>query len=160
VTAPFIPYRIGVLSVPVEYGKHRYLTKGEAQAFVTRDWQIQEATLFAGRLFKRLMYFTCDRPQKFLPEVAEALTAFEDHMIADQPDLEATALTLLEAGEPGLAGQVLTRYSHAKAAEALDLGADLLASIEARTRLLYGLREPSGNEMSRLDYQMVSCRDN
>ena len=160
VTAPFIPYRIGVSSVPAEYGKHRYLTKGEAQAFVTRDWQIQEATLFAGRLFKRLMYFTCDRPQKFLPEVAEALTAFEDRMIADQPDLEATALTLLEAGEPGLAGQVLTRYSHAKAAEALDLGAALLASIEARTRLLYGLREPSGNEMSRLDYQMVSCRDN
>ena len=159
VTAPFIPYRIGVSSVPAEYGKHRYLTKGEAQAFVTRDWQIQEATLFAGRLFKRLMYFTCDRPQKFLPEVAEALTAFEDRMIADQPDLEATALTLLEAGEPGLAGQVLTRYSHAKAAEALDLGAALLASIEARTRLLYGLREPSGSEMSRLDYQMVSCRD-
>jgi len=159
VTAPFIPYRISVSSVPAEYGKHRYLTKGEAQAFVTRDWQIQEATLFAGRLFKRLMYFTCDRPQKFLPEVAEALTAFEDRMIADQPDLEATALTLLEAGEPGLAEQVLTRYSHAKAAEALDLGAALLASIEARTRLLYGLREPSGNEMSRLDYKMVSCRD-
>lgn len=158
VTAPFIPYRIGVSSVPAEYGKHRYLTKGEAQAFVTRDWQIQEATLFAGRLFKRLMYFTCDRPQKFLPEVAEALTAFEDRMIADQPDLEATALTLLEAGEPGLAGQVLTRYTHAKAAEALDLGAAMLASIEARTRLLYGLREPSGNEMSRLDYQMVTCR--
>lgn len=159
VTAPFIPYRIGVSSVPAEYGKHRYLTKGEAQAFVTRDWQIQEATLFAGRLFKRLMYFTCDRPQKFLPEVAEALTAFENRMIADQPDLEATALTLLEAGEPGLAGQVLTRYTDAKAAEALDLGAALLASIEARTRLLYGLREPSGSEMSRLDYQMVSCRD-
>jgi len=158
VTAPFIPYRIGVSSVPAEYGKHRYLTKGEAQAFVTRDWQIQEATLFAGRLFKRLMYFTCDRPQKFLPEVAEALTAFEDRMIADQPDLEATALTLLEAGEPGLAEQVVTRYAHAKAAEALDLGAALLASIEVRTRLLYGLREPASEEMSRLDYQMVSCR--
>ena len=157
VTAPFIPYRIGVASVPAEYGKHRYLSKGEASKFVTRDWQIQEATLFAGRLFKRLMYFTCDRPDTFLPEVSEALTAFENHMIAEQADLEVTALTLYGAGEPRLAKQVLTRYSHARAAEALDLGTALLASIEARTRLLYGLREPVSGETSRLDYQMVTC---
>ena len=159
VTAPFIPYRIGVSSVPAEYGKHRYLTKGEASSFITRDWQIQEATLFAGRLFKRLMYFTCDRPQKFLPEVSEALTAFENRMIADQPDLEATALALYAAGHSRLAEQVVTRYTHTRAAEALELGAALLASIEARTRLLYGLRTPENDEISRLDYQMVSCAD-
>ncbi len=158
VTAAFIPYRIGVSSVPAEYGRHRYLGKGEASRFVTPDWQIQEATLFAGRLFKRLMYFTCDHPKKFLPEVTEALTAFEDRMIGDQPDLEKTVLTLYEAGESRLAEQVLTRYTHARAAEALDLGAALLGSIEARTRLLYGLREPQTQEISRLDYQMVSCR--
>ncbi len=158
VTAPFIPYRIGVTSVPAEYGRHRYLTKGEASKFVTRDWQIQEATLFAGRLFKRLMYFTCDHPDKFLPEVSEALAAFEDRMIVEQADLEATALALYRAGEPRLAEQVLTQYSHARAAEALDLGEALLASIEARTRLLYGLREPESGEISRLDYQMVTCR--
>jgi hypothetical protein len=104
------------------------------------------------------MYFTCYHPDKFLPEVSEALTAFEDRMISDQADLEATALTLYGAGRPELAGQVLTGYSHARAAEALDLGAALLASIEARTRLLYGLRVPESGEMSRLDYQMVSCR--
>jgi hypothetical protein len=80
-------------------------------------------------------------------------------MIADQPDLEATALTLYKAGKPGLAEQMLTRYAHARAAEALDLGRALLTSIEARTRLLYGLRAPVSDEMSRLDYQMVSCRD-
>jgi dipeptidase len=159
VTAPFIPYRIAVSSVPAEYGKHRYLTKGEASSFVTRDWQVQEATLFAGRLFKRLMYFTCDRPQKFLPEVSEALTAFENRMIADQPDLEATALTLYAAGQSRLAAQALTRYTQTRAAEALELGAALLASIEARTRLLYGLRTPNNDEMSRLDYQMVNCAD-
>jgi len=159
VTAPFIPYRIGVSSVPAEYGKHRYLTKGEAQRFVTRDWQIQEATLFAGRLFKRLMYFTCDRPQKFLPEVTEALTAFEDRIIADQADLEATALTLYEADKPQLSQQVVTRYVHAQSHAAIELGTALLASIETRTRLVYGLRAPESDEMSRLDYQMVSCRD-
>lgn len=49
VTTPFIPWRVGVQAVPPEFGKHRYLTKGEATRFVTRDWQIQEATEFAGR---------------------------------------------------------------------------------------------------------------
>jgi len=34
----------------------------------------------------------------------------------------------------------------------------LLASIEARTRVLYGLRNPETDEISRLDYQMVTCR--
>ena len=158
VTAPFLPYRIGVTSVPPEYGKHRYLTKGEARRYVTRDWQIQEATLFAGRLFKRLMYFTCDRPDKFLPEVTEALTAFENQMIAEQADLEQTAVSLYAAGKPRLAAGVLTEYSHTRAATALELGAALLGSIEARTRVLYGLREPQTDEMSRLDYEMVSCR--
>jgi dipeptidase len=158
VTAPFIPWRIGVASVPPEYGKHRYLTKGEATRFLTRDWQIREATLFAGRLFKRLMYFSCDRPGKFLPEVTEALTAFENNAMGEQEDLEATAMTLYSAGRPGLAAQVLTRYSHGQAEEALELGAALLGSIEARTRVLYGLREPVTDEMSRLDYQMVTCR--
>jgi len=42
--------------------KHHCLTKGEATRFVIKDWQVQEATEFAGRTFKRLMYFTCDHP--------------------------------------------------------------------------------------------------
>ena len=158
VTAPFIPWRIGVTAVPPEYGKHRYLTKGEATRFLSRDWQIQEATLFAGRLYKRLMYFTCDRPGKFLPEVTEALTAFENNLIAEQSALEATAERLYEAEEPELAAGVLTEYAHARAHEAIDLGAALLASIEARTRVLFGLRKPETDEMSKLDYQMVTCR--
>ncbi len=158
VTAPFVPYRIGVSSVAPEFGRHRYLGKGEATRFLTRDWQIREGTVFAGRLFKRLMYFTCDRPEKFLPEVTEALTAFEDRLIAEQPDLEATAALLYREGKDDLAAQVLTRYSRAAAGEALELGAALLASIEARTRVIFGLREPQTDEISRLDYQMVSCR--
>ena len=158
VTAPFIPWRTGVTAVPPEYGKHRYLTKGEATRFVTKDWQMQEATLFAGRLFKRLMYYTCERPAKFLPEVNEALTAFENNMLAEQDDLEATATTLYKAGKPDLAGQVLTRYSNTKAADALNLGTALLASIEARTKVLYGIREPEGDELSSLDYDVVTCR--
>jgi dipeptidase len=158
VTTPFVPWRIGVQEVPPQFGRHRYLSKGEATRFLTRDWQIQEATEFAYRTFKRLMYFTCDRPGKFLPEVTEAITAFEDGMIAEQAETESTALALYEAGKDDLARRYLTRYSKEQALQALALGQALLASIEARTRVLYGLREPRGPELSKLDYQMVSCR--
>lgn len=159
VTAPFIPYRIGVDRIPPEFGKHRYLSKNESRGFLTRDWQVQEATLFAGRLFKRLMYYTCDRPEKFLPEVTEALSAFEDGLIAEQEIVDDIATTLFSADKAERAGTYLTDYTHDRAADALDLGQALLDSIEARTRVLYGIREPQDDELSRLDYQMVSCRE-
>lgn len=157
VTAPFLPWRIGMQAVPPEFGRHRYLTKGESRRFLTRDWQIREATQFAGRLFKRLMYYTCDRPQEFLPEVTRALTAFEDRLIAEQAEIDETAEVLFSAGRAELATAYLARYGQSLAAEALSIGEDLLGSIEARTRLQYGLREPRGDEMSRLDYQMIRC---
>lgn len=157
VTTPFVPYRIGVQSIPAEFGKHRYLTKGEATRFVTKDWQIQEATEFAGRTFKRLMYFTCDHPDKFLPEVTEALTAFEDRLIDENQRVEETSAALFDSGHEQLALNYLTDYSSDAAGAALQLGNALLGSIEARTRLLFGLRAPETDEISQLDYEMVRC---
>lgn len=157
VTTPFVPYLIGVQRILPEFGKHRYLTKGEASRFVTKDWQIQEATEFAARTFKRLMYFTCDHADKFLPEVTEALTAFEDRLIADRAVVEKTSDALFNNGHADLALNYLTEYTSNAAKSALELGNDLLASIEARTRLLYGLRAPEGNVMSSLDYTTVRC---
>ena len=157
VTAPFIPYRIGVQRIEPQFGKHRYLTKGEASAFLTRDWQIQEATEFAGQLFKRLMYYTCDHPAKFLPEVNEALTAFENRLIAEQDKVVATSDALFNAGKRDLALAYLTDYSARAGQDALALGHALLASIEARTELLYGLRRPAGERMSGMDTETVSC---
>ena len=157
VTAPFVPYRIGVQRILPEFGKHRYLTKGEAERFLNRDWQIQEATEFAGRTFKRLMYFTCDRPAKFLPEVTETLTAFEDRLIDEQDKVEKTSIALFEAGYEDLALEYLTDYSSTAAKSALDLGTALLASIEARTRVLYGLRTPTASDFGRTDYETIRC---
>ena len=158
VTAPFIPYRIGVQSIAPQFGKHRYLTKGEATRFVTNDWQIQEATEFAGRTFKRLMYYTCDHPEKFLPEVTEALTAFENRLITEQESVAATAEVLFDNDQNELARKYLTDYSRERGLAGLRLGNALLASIEARTEVIFGLRAPESDEMSKLDYQMVSCR--
>lgn len=157
VTAPFIPYRIGVQEIAPQFGKHRYLTKDEATRFVTRDWQIQEATEFAGRTFKRLMYYTCDRPTVFLPEVTAALTAFENRLIVDQETVVATANTLFQSGREDLALRYLTDYSKQSGAAALRLGNALLSGIEARSVEIYGLRVPQTDEMSRLNYDGVSC---
>ncbi len=96
------------------------------------------------------MYYTCDKPDKFLPEVTEALVAFENQSIGQSHSIEATAAKLFEAGEPAMAHEVLTRYSSQRAVDAMNLGDSLLGSVEARYRLLYGYRAPSEPAMSGL----------
>jgi len=148
VSAPFIPYRIAVQTIAPQFGKHRYLTKGEARKFLTSDWQIQEATEFAGRTFKRLLYYACDHAERFYPEVGEALSAFENRLMTEQASVVAIANTLFAAGKDDLAREYLTSYSWQTGQDALQLGNALLASIEARTHELYGWREPAGDEVS------------
>jgi dipeptidase len=150
ITTPFIPYWIGVEKVLPEYGRHRYLSHLEEQGYVTKDWAIQEASRFPYITFKRLMYYTCDKPAKFLAEVTEALVAFENQSIAQARGIEATVAKLLEANEPGMAHDVLTNYSSQRALDGMLLGDALLASVEARHRLLYGYRAPTGNVTSGL----------
>lgn len=157
VTAPFVPYWIGVDSVLPEYGRHRYLSHNEAQNFLTKDFQIQEASRFAYRTFKRLMYYTCDKPEKFLPEVTEALAAFENQSISQSAVIEARAAKLFDVGESEMAEGTLTQYSEERAKDALSLGDALLGSIEARHRLLYGYRAPTGTETSAYRHD-VNCR--
>jgi dipeptidase len=161
ITTPFVPYWIGVDKVPPEYGKHRYLSHREETRYVTKDFQIQEASEFAYVTFKRLMYYTCDKPEKFLPEVSEALTAFEDQSIAQSTAIEATAEKLYGVGAQRMGADVLTNYSGRRAADALTLGANLLGSIEARHRLLYGYRAPAGPDVSTHGHRWgvsVDCR--
>jgi hypothetical protein len=143
---------------PPEYGEHRYLTKDSASTFLDPDYRAQEATEFAGRTFKRLMYHTCGHPEEFLPEVTEALDAFERRALDEQGSVENTAATLYEAGEEELAREYLTEHSSDMALEGLDLGNALLGSIEARAELLYGIEEPEGNEINASgDDETVNC---
>lgn len=157
VTAPFIPWRIGVQEVPPEFGQHRYLTKGAASTFLDPEFQAQEATQFAGRVFKRLMYYTCEHPQEFLREVTEALEAFEARLQDEQGMVEATALSLFESGEDELAKRYLTFYANAKAMDGLRLGEALLAGIEARTKTIYGIRKPSTEQLNSQGGETVNC---
>jgi dipeptidase len=141
-TAPFTPFHLGVTDVPPEFKRHRYLTAGESDRFQDADQQGLESTRFAFRSYKRLFYLTKEHEKKFLPEVTEALEAFEAKRIAEQGAVERTAEKLFAAGEPELARKYLTYYSSTEALAGMHLADDLAASIEARTRVLYGIRPP------------------
>ena len=89
--------------------------------------------------------------------VTEALTAFENRLIAEQETVAATANALFKARRDDLALIYLTNYSRQSGEEGLRLGNALLASIEARTRVIGGLRTPKTDEMSELSYDRVDC---
>ena len=151
VSAPFTPFFLGTTDIPPEYKKHRYLTAGESALFMNPETDIPEqrstvsqaieSTRSAFATFKRLFYLTMQHPEKFLPEVTEAVEAFEAKLIDQIPVIEKTADTLYKAGEPELARNYLTSFSNTEATSALSLAEALSASIEARTRLLYGFDE-------------------
>ena len=138
-TAPFVPWRIGVLSVPPEYRRHRYLTAGEDARMIDPAQRGIESTRYANRVAKRLFYLVDEHRQDYLPEVAAALQIFDERQLAAQAGIERTATVLFDAGETALARRYLTEQSHAAAAEALRLMQALSDSVEARTRLQYGI---------------------
>jgi len=143
ITAAFIPWRIGVESVPPEYRRHRYLTAGEAErSNIEQVQQGLESTRYVNRAVKRLLYLVDERRDAFLPEVTAALTAFESRQLEAQPGVERTAEILLKASEGALARRYLTEQANAAAGDGLRLIEALAASIEARTKVLYGIRTP------------------
>lgn len=139
-TAPFVPWRIGVQSVPPEYRRHRYLTTGEDANTIDPAQRGIESTHYANRVAKRLLYLVEEHREEFLPEVAAALKAFDERQLSAQDSIERTATILFAAGEAELARLYLTEQSHAAAAEALYLMQALAESLEARTRVRYGIR--------------------
>src|SRR5207249_4979363 len=155
VASPFLPHYVGMLDVPPEFKMHRYLTQGEAERFIPPDLQAQESTRSAYQAFKRLFYLTCEHYRKFLAEVNEALEAFEGRLLANQESVERTALRLFQAQEDELARRYLTYYSNTEALEGMRLAEALAASLEARTKLLFGIRAPNGKS----DGGIVHCRE-
>ena len=156
VTAPFLPWWIGVRDVPPEYGQHRYLTENAGPTFINPDYQLREATEFAGRLFKRLMYYTCAFPEEQLERVQSTLTAFEAEMLDDRPLIERIA-ALAYAEDPELGRELLTMYSHARAAKALQLGHGLLAGIEAEVKTRHSIPSPPRGADINAGGESVNC---
>ncbi|MFP4082510.1 MAG: C69 family dipeptidase [Candidatus Aminicenantes bacterium] len=137
----FIPYYLGITSVPLEYGEHRYLTKGEALRMeLSRERQGQETTAYAYRVFDRLFMLVDEHYNEFHPEVVAAFQACENKLLSRQEDVEAIAMQLLKAGKSDLAERFLTYYCKTEAMEGLRLADTLADSIEVRTKLLFGIR--------------------
>ncbi len=145
VTAPFIPWYIGVTEVPPEFRVHRYLYRDAASEFLSADYQLQEATSFAFQTFSRLMYYACSDPVRFLPEVTEALVGFERGLIHDQASVEAIAARLLDAGDAELASEYLTYYSNTEARNGLRMGEGLVTGLDARIQAFYDIPQPVGD---------------
>lgn len=149
VTAPFTPFFLGIDDAPPEYKKHRYLTAGESSRFIepradrlaqqSQVSQSIEATRSAFQLCKRLFYLTMQHHAQFLPEVTTALEAFEAKLIHQQETVAKATATLYAAGEPELARHYLTYFSHTEAMNALRLVDALAISLEARSKLLFGI---------------------
>jgi dipeptidase len=148
-TAPFIPYWLGVKDVPPEFKRHRYLTEDEASKFMYREHQGLESTRYAFQEFKRLFYLVKEHEKKFLPEVTEVFERFERRLMNEQQIVEKTASALFAGAEPELARAYLTYYSQTEALNALRLGQTIAESIEARTKALYGIRQPDLPSRSR-----------
>jgi hypothetical protein len=159
VTAPFNPWWLGVKSVPPEYGQHRYLTADAASTFLDRDFQYQEATDFAGRIFKQALYYTCSDPDTFLPIVQDMLHGFENASFADLSWVERSAGLLVQNGQREDALDLLTFYAHTRAEKALGLGKTMVDALGMYIKLKGRFRSPSGSRINDpgLGAETVNC---
>lgn len=148
VTAPFVPWWLGIDGVPPEYGNHRYLTKDAASTFLDTDFQYQEATTFAGRVFKQVLYYTCSDPEKFLPQTLDFLHGFENASRVDLEWVEGSARALVQAGKRSEAIKLLSFYSHTRAEKALAMGKTMVDALGSYVKLTGRFRAPSGTRIN------------
>lgn len=157
VTAPFIPWYLGVQDVPPEYGMHRYLTKGAASSFLNPDYQLQESTDFAGRTFKQVLYYTCSNPDTYLDPLVSFLEGFEEDSFEDQEWLEISAQTLIENDRRAAAQAMLTHYSTGRAMDALDLGETVKDALGAHIELSGAFRDPGTAQINDPGGETPNC---
>ena len=148
VTAPFNPWWLGVQSVPPEYGEHRYLTKDSPSTFLNPDYQFQEATYFAGRMFKQVLYYTCSAPNTFLPIVTQMLEGFENASRTDLEWVENTAMTMIENDDREAARSLLTFYSQTRAEKVMQIGRTMVDALDGYIKLTGQFRGPRGSQIN------------
>lgn len=152
VAAPLTPFFLGTASIPPEFRRHRYLTAGEDAAYInvlddephSSVSQRVEATRSAVATFKRLLYLLAEHHDLFLPEVTPVWEAFERKVAHELAGITQAAHALIHSGHDEQARDLLTRFSSAQALDGLDLGEILVASMDARSRLLFGIRDEPG----------------
>ncbi|KAL6242026.1 hypothetical protein RBB50_010937 [Rhinocladiella similis] len=156
IAAPFVPWWLGVQSVPPEFGQHRYLLKEASSTFLNPDFQLQEASLSAARLFKRVLYYMCSAPRLFHPLVRDMLVGFESQSERDIEWVENIGRVLLlsasqgggEGGGRDLLHGLLTHYTHSRASRALELGSGIVNALDGYIKMTGRWRDPVGKHMN------------
>ncbi|KAK2766849.1 hypothetical protein FQN54_006163 [Arachnomyces sp. PD_36] len=159
VAAPFVPWWVGVNDIPPEFGEHRYLTDGASSTFLDTDYELQEASNFAGRLFKRVLYYMCSNPSGFLPVVTDMLTGFEEQSRDDINWVEKSAKAVIEQGDRETARSLLTFYSQSRASKALEMGRAMTDALDGYIKLTGKWRDPKGSRINDpgLGAETVNC---
>lgn len=119
--------------------------------FLNKDYQLQEASLFAGRLFKRVLYYMCSAPRTFLSVVTRRFNGFEDESRQDIEWLEKAAKILVSKGECNTSRAFLTfltHYSHTRANQALEMGNAMVDTLDGYIKLFGQWRNPTSNEIN------------
>ncbi|KID31271.1 dipeptidase [Prauserella sp. Am3] len=147
VTTPYVPVYIGARDVPPEFKQHRYLTSETASTHIAADYAPLEATEYATRTFKRLMYHTCEHPETFYKPVTAEIERFEDELLSEQDRVAGRAARAYAAGRTGDAERYLTDYVGGRLADGLRLGDRLVGAVEDQTREKFGIRMPSGRDL-------------
>ena len=147
VTTPYVPIPVGAEDVPPEFKQHRYMTKDADSHFLDPDYAPLEATRYATRTFKRLMYHTCENPQVFYQPVTAELEDFERGLLDERARVERRAAALFRAGQDGRARAFLTDHVGEDLLDSLELGERLVAEVEEETRDRFGIRMPAGEDV-------------
>lgn len=147
ITTPYVAIPIGAEDVPPEFKQHRYMTKDADSHFIDPDYGPLEATRYATRTFKRLLYHTCEHPADFLHPVTGVIEAFERDQIAARAHVEQEAGAHFGDGNDEDARAYLTRDVERRLLQSLELGEDLVRAVERQTRAEYGIRMPEGEEV-------------
>ncbi|MGX9856976.1 C69 family dipeptidase (plasmid) [Limimaricola variabilis] len=151
VTAPLVPVFLGIERVPFEYGRHRYLGRGESARFIDRVHEVTgcdaisdipqgaASTRSAVAVFKRLMHLAFQGGDAWVTEVSTHWRAVERGLAAELVEVQRSAAILADAGAPELARRLLTEHVETRLLRVLAEAEALAASYEARLRAGAGL---------------------
>ncbi|MGF7088775.1 dipeptidase [Kroppenstedtia sanguinis] len=144
VTTPYVPVPIATdpLAVPPEFVQHRYMTKYSDSEYLSADYAPQEATRYATREFKRLLYFTSEHPEYFLHPVTGKIEKLEQKMLEEHRELEARVLQLLACHRQEDAQQLINGQVQKWFLKSLRLGMKLTEEVESEIRKRFGIRMP------------------
>lgn len=174
VTTPYVPIPIATdpLAVPPEFSQHRYMTHDSASEYLSSDYAHQEATTYATREFKRLLYFTSEHPALFLHYVTGIIESFEQTMLKKRSLLENQFLELVQSNNTSEAKHLISKDVNQCLRASLRLGMQLTNTVEAETIKRYGIRLPedtadpgettppwSQSMVQMSDEEMVTCYD-